>query len=269
MPALYNTTGNTYSKTRQADERIVDRIIELLNLTSGARILDIGAGIGNYSLVQAERGFEVTALEPSTVMSDQAPSHSNFTWMTTSAEKLPFEEASFDAAIFILCIHHFSDLQTSLREAQRVTRKGPILFFTYDPSAVDDPWLFHYFPTFRSQIREAFPTTEQIAACFESDYSIEAHPFPLPHDLKDSFAGAAWRTPERYLDQDFRDGTSAFRQLDNATTEASLNQLRTDLESGEWDRAYPDIRSRVEYDHGYTFVLATQNEESSIGICFS
>ncbi|MEM1295420.1 MAG: class I SAM-dependent methyltransferase [Verrucomicrobiota bacterium] len=259
MPTLYDTIGDTYGKTRQADQRIVDRIIELLELSSGTRILDIGAGTGNYSLALAERGFNVTALEPSTVMSDQAPVHPRVTWLTTSAENLPFENASFDAAILILSIHHFSDVQRALEEAQRVTQGGRVLIFTYDPSAIDDPWLFHYFPAFRTQIRKAFPTTEHIAACFGSDYTIEEHPFPLPHDLKDSFAGAAWRTPERYLDPDFRDGTSAFRQLDSATTEACLGHLRVDLESGRCDRTNSEVRELTEYDHGYNFIVATRN----------
>jgi hypothetical protein len=78
--------------------------------------------------------------------------------------------------------------------------------------------------------------------------------------LKDSFAGAAWRFPERYLDQEFRDGTSAFRQLDSIACEACLARLRGDLESGVWDQNYPAVRSLFEYDHGYTFILAKGGE---------
>lgn len=255
MPAIYDTIGDNYSKTRQADPRIVDRIVQLLDLSSGARILDIGAGTGNYALALADRGFTVTALEPSTVMSNQAPVHPRVTWATGSAEDLLFDASSFDAAMLILCIHHFSDVGRALQEAQRVTQDGPVLIFTYDPSAVEAPWLFDYFPIFRTQIQGSFPTIDRIAAGFGSDYSVEQYPFPLPHDLKDSFAGVAWRYPERYLDQDFRNGTSAFRQLDPETTESGLKRLQDDLESGAWDRHYGDVRSLTEYDHGYTFVL--------------
>ncbi|MDB4438068.1 methyltransferase domain-containing protein [bacterium] len=67
----------------------------------GARILDIGAGTGNYFFALAEQGFTVVALEPSTVMSDQASDHSQVTWITGSAERLPIETSSFDAAILI------------------------------------------------------------------------------------------------------------------------------------------------------------------------
>ena len=256
MPPAYDTIGDTYSETRKADSRIVDRIIQLLDLPAGARILDIGAGTGNYSFALAERGFTVAALEPSTVMSDQASYHSHVTWITGSAERLSFEKSSFDAAILILCIHHFSDLQSALREAQRVTSGGPVLIFTYDPLAIDEPWLFEYFPVFRLQIQKAFPTISVISACFDSELSVQEHPFPLPHDLKDSFAGAAWRYPERYLDQEFRDGTSAFRQLDPVTAGACLTHLAGDLKSGRWDRRYSEVRKLNVYDHGYTFLVA-------------
>ena len=255
--AIYDTIGDSYSRTRQADARIVERIVQLLNLPSEARILDIGAGTGNYAHALADRGFTVTALEPSTVMSDQATEHPRIRWAKGSAEDLPFDSSAFDAAILILCIHHFSDLQRALEEAQRVvTQGGPVLIFTYDPSAIDEPWLFDYFPKFRTQIQEAFSSTNHIASCFIPKFLVEAHPFPLPHDLRDSFAGAAWRYPERYLDEDFRKGTSAFRQLDAATTSTCLAQLRNDLEAGHWDRKHSKLRTLTEYEHGYTFMLA-------------
>lgn len=102
----------------------------------------------------------------------------------------------------------------------------------------------------------AHTSTDHIASCFSPEFLVEANPFPLPHDLRDSFAGAAWRYPERYLDEDFRNGTSAFRQLDAATTNTGLTQLRNDLETGHWDRKYSKVRTLTEYEHGYTFMLA-------------
>ncbi|MEZ5328822.1 MAG: methyltransferase domain-containing protein [Verrucomicrobiales bacterium] len=256
MPAIYDTLGNTYSRTRQADERIVDRIIQHLGLKPGSRILDVGAGTGSYSFALADRGFEITALEPSKVMTSQASDHPRVSWVTASAESLFFESASFDAAILILCIHHFTDLAQALTEVQRVVGGGSILLFTYDPSAVETPWLFDYFPIFRTQIKKAFPSADCIAASLDSGRKLSFHPFLLPDDLKDSFAGAAWKYPERYLDQSFRDGTSAFRQLDPEIGQTCLDRLRGDLESGSWDQKYSKIRSLSEYDHGYTFILA-------------
>ena len=75
------------------------------------------------------------------------------------------------------------------------------------------------------------------------------------------FAGAAWLYPERYLDREFRDGTSAFRQLDPSLCEKGLSALADDLRIGSWDSRYGDIRSRNEYDHGYTFLTIKSEQD--------
>lgn len=261
-PAAYDKIGTGYNTTRRADHRIVDRIIELLDLPSGSRVLDIGAGTGSYSHALAERGYEMTALEPSAVMREQANQEKSISWVAGSAESLPFCDASFDGAILILCIHHFSDLAKAFSEIRRVVATGPIVIFTYDPAEVESPWLFDYFPVFREQIQKSFPSVDRIRESLHREGSFCEKPFPLPHDLADGFAGAAWRFPERYLDQAFRDGTSAFRQLDASLCEAGLSALKNDLESGLWDETYGEIRSLEEYDHGYKFIIAKGKPEA-------
>jgi SAM-dependent methyltransferase len=259
MSAIYDQIGTGYNATRRADPRIVDSIVALLDLPRGSRILDVGAGTGSYSRALAERGYEMTALEPSAVMRDQATMDEGMSWITGAAESLPFDDGSFDGAILILCIHHFSDLATAASEVRRAVSTGPIVIFTYDPEAVETPWLFDYFPVFRDQIRASFPSLETIRGHFAGSV-VHTTPFPLPHDLADGFAGAAWRYPERYLEQEFRDGTSAFRQLDPSLCKQGLDALERDLNSGAWDARHGAVRSLHEYDHGYTFITIRDEE---------
>ncbi|HEY9770584.1 MAG TPA: hypothetical protein V6C71_19170 [Coleofasciculaceae cyanobacterium] len=47
---LYNSIGKGYKSTRQLDYRIVDRLINLLDLPIGSTIADVGAGTGNYRI---------------------------------------------------------------------------------------------------------------------------------------------------------------------------------------------------------------------------
>lgn len=58
MP-VYDSIGKQYSKTRVPDIRIVNKLIDLLNLPKGSLIADIGAGTGGYSLALAHQGFFV------------------------------------------------------------------------------------------------------------------------------------------------------------------------------------------------------------------
>lgn len=258
MTAKYDSIGTTYNATRRADPRIVDRIVALLDLPQGSRILDVGAGTGSYTKELAGLGYTMTALEPSSVMRAQMNMDFPCEWVEGVVESMPFSDSAFDGAILILCIHHFTDMAAAFSEIRRVVPNGPIVIFSYDPDAVETPWLFEYFPAFREQIQQSFPSVKAISDCVKSNDSIRATPFPLPHDLADGFAGAAWRYPERYLDKDFRDGTSAFRQLDDAACRKGLAALRHDLQSGAWDARFGAIRSLLEYDHGYNFTTIHQ-----------
>ena len=140
---------------------------------------------------------------------------------------------------------------------RRGVPSGPIVIFTYDPGVIETPWLFEYFPVFRDQIRRSLPSLEAISASFSGSHSIHVSPFPLPRDLAGGSAGAAWRYPERYLDRNFRGGTSAFRQLDPSVCQQALDAAQADLESGAWDSRFGALRSLHEYDHGYTFITIT------------
>lgn len=73
---MYETTPNWYQElfdklgTRyleypfiQGTVQEVDFIVELLELPTGARILDVGCGVGRHSIELAKRGFRVTGLD--------------------------------------------------------------------------------------------------------------------------------------------------------------------------------------------------------------
>lgn len=69
---LYNAIGEGYNHSRKPDQRIVQRLINLLDLPLGSVIADIGAGTGNYTNAIAQKGYQVIAIEPSSTMQNQA-----------------------------------------------------------------------------------------------------------------------------------------------------------------------------------------------------
>ncbi len=144
MPSpIYNNICKTYNHTRSADPRIVDTSVELLDLLTGSKVLDIGAGTGSYSQSLSDTGYAVAALDPSEVMRQQSDGEHDVIRKAGIAEDIPFDDGEFDAATLILCIHHFTNLDMALKEAARVTGNGKVIIFTYDPNAIDSPWLFH------------------------------------------------------------------------------------------------------------------------------
>ena len=256
----YDTIGQQYSKFRLPDPRIVNALIDLLNLPKNSIIADIGAGTGGYSRAIANQGFSVYAIEPSSVMRAQAVEHPQVKWFTGYAENLPLPDSSVDAAISILAIHHFCDLEKAIREMHRVVRAGAIVFLTFDLTLGKKIWLADYFPWLWKDALQFLPLNkfaELIQA--NTQRTVQAFPLMLPHDLSDMFAAAAWRRPEMYLDSEVRAGISSFALADVSLVEQGVKLLEEDLSSGQWDIKYGEMRKLTEIDVGYRFVCATIN----------
>jgi hypothetical protein len=80
-------------------------------------------------------------------------------------------------------------------------------------------------------------------------------PFPLPRDLEDKFGAASWARPEDYLNAEIRNGISDFSLMNEVDLASGLAKLKTDLQSGEWERRYGFLRTQESYDIGYQFIV--------------
>ena len=252
----YDQIGHGYSRTRRADARIVEQITALLSLPIGSRVVDVGAGTGNYSNALAAAGYRVVAVEPSAAMRIQATAHPSVIWRTGFAKALPLGDGEVNAAICILAFHHFPDHRQAAREMRRAAGGGPVLLFTFDPRAQRDFWLDDYLPDIGQGDEQLFPSIESVAAMMEEETGLRASikPFPLPVDLSDLFLAAAWARPELYLDPQVRAGISAFAVMDQSRIAAGLGRLKADLASGSWHRRYGHVLTQKSYDAGYRFV---------------
>jgi ubiquinone/menaquinone biosynthesis C-methylase UbiE len=257
MP-VYDSIGQSYSKFRVPDPRIVHSLVNLLGLEPGSLVADIGAGTGNYSSSVANQGYLVYAVEPSSVMRVQATEHPRVQWLTGYAEDIPLPTSSVDAVISILATHHFSNLEKAVREMNRVARTGAIVFLTFDPRVGEKPWIADYFPSLWEETFHIFPPLSDVAALIQenSQRTVEIFPFMLPHDLTDMFFAAGWRRPEIYLNPEVRGGISALALADASVVERGVSLLEEDLNSGRWDAKYGEIRQRSEIDAGYRFFCA-------------
>ncbi|PCJ28251.1 MAG: methyltransferase [SAR86 cluster bacterium] len=256
MPTKYNTIGKTYTSTRAADPRITSRLIELLGLPPHSSLIDIGAGTGNYSFALAECGHNVMAVEPSWVMREQAQAHQRLTWQEASAENLPFADKQFQGAVMTLCLHHMDDWQQGIKEALRVTGGGPLVAFAFDIHHKSNFWLFDYFPEFIDIDKNWAASLQELNDFVEQDLkgSFDCQRFPLPKDLIDHFAAAAWARPELYLQEKYRNGISSFSKINKEVLQQKLTHLKNELDSGEWKRKYGELLQQEFYDRGYVFL---------------
>jgi SAM-dependent methyltransferase len=208
-------------------------------------VLNVGAGTGSYE--PADR--QLTALEPSREMIRQRPAAAAPA-IQGRAETLPFPNRSFDAAMAVLTVHHWTDKGRGLREMRRVS-KGPVVLLTFDP-AYRDNWLLDYFPGLAALDDEQMPQLSEYARHLGP---VEVCLVPVPHDCSDGFLYAYWRRPAAYLDPRIRSGMSSFWAL--GAVDQGLARLAADLSSGEWERRYGALLQRDAIDAGYRLVATT------------
>jgi SAM-dependent methyltransferase len=242
----YDSIGRTYSATRRADPRLAAQIHAALG--DAQRVLNVGAGTGNYEPVDRE----LVAVEPSRTMLAQrsagaAPA------VQAVAEQLPFGAHAFDATLCVLTVHHWNDLDQGLRELQRVAPMQ--VLFIFEPAWSNELWLVaDYFPSIVDLDTErAAPGSERLAEVLDVE---RVEPVLVPADCTDGFGGCYWNRPEAYLDPAVQAGMSCFAQLDAAALAEGTERLRADLASGAWDARHGHLRALDEIDLGYRILVA-------------
>ena len=243
MAARYDAIGRTYTATRQTEPRIAARIWAALG--DARTVVNVGAGTGSYEPPDRE----VTAVEPSEVMIAQRPPHAAPA-VQASAEALPFADDSFDAAMAVLTLHHWTDWRAGCAELKRVARDR-VVVFSWDPTFRGRMWLSaEYFEALSWQDVADFPSLPDQAAALDADIEI----VPIPWDCRDGFFSAFWRRPEAYLDPAVRAGISTMARRE-AELADGLARLRADLDSGEWARRHADLLELEELDVGYRLLI--------------
>ena len=225
----YERSGAGYARLRRTDPRLAAHVHAALG--EARTVLNVGAGAGSY---EPEDRY-VVAVEPSAAMRAQRPAGRPA--VDAVAEALPFDDDSFDAAMAMITVHQWSDLERGLAELSRVAR-GPVVILTFDPDAMLDFWLADYVPEVFEAERPRMPKLSALGG--------EASAVPIPHDCVDGFIEAYYGRPEAFLDPEIRAAQSAWEKT-GADVGPGLTRLAEDLQSGAWDARYGDLRRQPEY----------------------
>jgi SAM-dependent methyltransferase len=240
---LYDTIGVTYTVTRRTEPRIAAQIWAALG--DARTVLNVGAGTGSYEPPDRD----VLAVEPSAVMRSQRPPDAA-PCLAAAAERLPFDDQSFDAAMAVATTHHWQDLKAGLREMKRVARR--LVVFTFDFDRLGDFWLTRdYLPELPGRIVGYPSLTEQATLI-----GARTEPVLIPWDCVDGFFEAYWRRPEAYLDENVRRGISVWSKLGPGIEQRAVRSLRDDLASGKWAERNRDLLDLDAVDLGIRLLIA-------------
>ena len=216
-------------------------------LGDACSVVNVGAGTGSYEPAD----LEVIAVEPSGEMIAQRPPTAAPV-IRASAERLPLEDQSVDAAMAILTIQHWQDARGGIAEMIRVARRR-IVILSFDPDYLQTWWISEYAPEIGGDDRDRFPPPGLLLEWLGGG---DAEPVEVPADCTDLFLGALWARPELLLDASIRGSNSGFARLDSEKEGRAVARLRADLDSGEWDRRHGELRRRASLDVGVRLLTA-------------
>jgi SAM-dependent methyltransferase len=241
----YETHGIGYAQGRQTDPRIAARIHAALG--DARTVLNVGAGAGSYE--PPDRW--VLAVEPSAMMRAQR-SPDAAPCLAGSAESIPLDDDSVDAAMACVTIHHWQDRAAGLAELRRVAR-GPVVVFTFELADLVG-WQRDYFGEAVAIEQPRFGSIEEVAAELGGEVRIER--IPTPADCADGFFEAYWNRPEPMLDPTVRASQSIWQLIGPDAEEQIFECLAADLGSGKWDEENGELRAQGSYEGALRLVIS-------------
>ena len=155
---------NKYTEYNEDERLVSDRGHNLEYLTTmryiqkflkpDAKILEIGAATGRYSIALAKMGYNVTAVDLTPrnveVMKSKSKRLKNFNCMVGDALDLSmFEDKTFDMVLNLGPMYHLfntEDKHKALSEAIRVAKKGAVIYVSY---CNNDTSMYKFFYTHR------------------------------------------------------------------------------------------------------------------------
>ena len=243
----YDTHGQKYSGQRKTDPRIAAYVHKAL--ADSETVINIGAGSGSY---EPEDKY-VIAVEPSIIMRTQRIANGKIPAINAKADSLPFDDRSFDAALAMVTVHHWPDIEKGISEIRRVTKKRFVIM-TFDPDALDDFWNVNYFPQLIEIERARYPSITRLQKALSA--KTEVIKIPIPLDCVDGFQETYYGRPEAFLEKEVRMAQSAWGFLPADLEKKYLQNLSNDLQSGAWDKKFGHFRTQPNFTGALRLIVA-------------
>lgn len=139
-----NTWGNLTNE-------MLPELIKAAHIRSGEKVLDIGCGPGNSSKILSDTGAEVTGIDFSQKMVDEASAnYSDISFHQADAENIPKPDNSFDVVVANYVVHHFADPDKVFSEITRVLKPGGRFVFAVWGPRDEQSSVGAFFPAFSS-----------------------------------------------------------------------------------------------------------------------
>lgn len=181
-------------------------LLELIQPQLSWQILDVGTGAGHTALRFAPKVRHVIATDLTKAMVEKAAELAaeqnlrNIETKVADAEKLPFDDETFDLVTCRLALHHFPNPQQALQEFARVLKYPGTLGLT-DNVTVEDLNAARYYNNFE-KLRD--PSHQNVVSIKHLGRLIEEAGFRIQwtREFAKEFEFQDWANRQRVLSQD-------------------------------------------------------------------
>ncbi len=133
--------GDEFSR----DADFLSSVVSKLKLVKNSKVLDVGTGRGHMAIVLALHGYQVITGEPEganwadwKTPAKKVSVEDMITFTPFNAEKMPFEDASFNAIFLYATFHHIGNKKLALSEFLRVMKpKGTLIIIELTDDGVE------------------------------------------------------------------------------------------------------------------------------------
>lgn len=138
----YTSLADSYLQRPDYSETAIDAMVKIAGVKSGEAVCDVGAGVAHLTIMLAERGFNVTAVEPNDAMREngikRTASMDNVSWFEGTGENTGQKDHAYSMVTFGSSFN-VCDRAAALMETRRILKPKGWFACMWNHRSFDDP----------------------------------------------------------------------------------------------------------------------------------
>ncbi|MFW9847264.1 MAG: class I SAM-dependent methyltransferase [Candidatus Thorarchaeota archaeon] len=240
----YDSISKIYDQLRSGEPEMIFHLLEEYHPESGSKILDVGCGTGNNTLLlQKATETQVFGLDSSFGMLLEAQEKGqSISFIHSYAHSIPVKSCSFDMVFMTEVVHHLPSMDDAMQEMSRVLKPGGLLcIVTQSHKQIEERITSRFFPATADIDKKRYPDIEEIEQCMKQ------HSFAKTWSCSYKFAPVI--LSDEFLNTVSRKGYSMLHKISERAYRKGLKALQ---------QSYAR-RERLNYAAGYTYVWAKKS----------
>lgn len=151
----YTNLADAYLKRPDYAQEAIDKMLAVAGVHAGDAVCDVGAGVAHLTLMLADKGLDITAVEPNDAMRangiKRTEGYPNVKWFEGVGEHTGQPESKFKLVTFGSSFN-VTNRQEALLEAQRILVKDGWFACMWNHRDLDDPVQHHIEEIIRTHV---------------------------------------------------------------------------------------------------------------------